>query len=184
MRIASPPRPTGGGPVREEHFDIVAVGGGIGGSGLATVMQRRGRSCLVLERTAEFPDRTKGEWVAPWGVAEAQRTGLYDDLMGARGHFITRHVGYDENVDPAEAEGGAIPLGALPGVTGPMTQRHPDACQALFDAAAGAGAVTKREVEVHEMTAGDRTSVRYSHEGEEHLARARLVVGADGRNSF
>ena len=68
-----------------ETYDLVIIGGGIGGSALATVMQRAGRSCLVLERTTEFPDRTKGEWIAPWGVAEAQRLGVLDDLATARG---------------------------------------------------------------------------------------------------
>jgi 2-polyprenyl-6-methoxyphenol hydroxylase-like FAD-dependent oxidoreductase len=35
----------------EYDYDVVVVGGGIGGAALAAVMQRAGHSCLVLERT-------------------------------------------------------------------------------------------------------------------------------------
>ena len=44
-----------------ERYDLVIAGGGFGGSGLATVMSRAGYRCLVLEKTTEFVDRTKGE---------------------------------------------------------------------------------------------------------------------------
>ena len=118
-----------------DTYDLAIIGGGIGGSALATVMQRAGRSCLVLERTEEFPDRTKGEWIAPWGVAEAQRLGVLDDLATARGHFIRRHASFDPALDPDEVLAAPTELALLPGIDGPMTQRHPDACQALFDAA-------------------------------------------------
>ena len=168
----------------ERDHDLVIIGGGIGGSALATVMQRAGHSCLVLERSTEFPDRTKGEWIAPWGVVEAERLGVRDDLATARGHVLRRHIGYDETRDPAEAEGGALDLALLPGVDGPMTQRHPDACRVLLDAAVAAGADVRRGVERVDVTVDDgRPSVTYSVGGGDRVARARLVVGADGRNS-
>ena len=66
-------------------------------------MQRAGRSCLVLERTEEYPDRTKGEWIAPWGVAEVHRLGILDIVASARGHVIRRHVSFDPALDPDEA---------------------------------------------------------------------------------
>jgi flavin-dependent dehydrogenase len=55
-----------------QAVDLVIVGGGIGGSSMGLVMSRAGYSCVVLERTTEFPDRTRGEWLAPWGVLEAR----------------------------------------------------------------------------------------------------------------
>jgi 2-polyprenyl-6-methoxyphenol hydroxylase-like FAD-dependent oxidoreductase len=167
----------------DQRFDLVIIGGGIGGSGLATVMQRAGYSCLVLERTARFRDVTKGEWIAPWGVLELARTGLLAPFAAARGHVLRRHVRYDETTGPAVAEATMLPLALLPGVDGPMTQRHPDACQALFDAAADAGAVTLRGIDHLEVTPGDCPTVRYHHDGVSYEVRARLVVGADGRSS-
>jgi len=82
----------------------------MGGSALAQVMACAGYRCLVLEATAELPDRTKGEWIAPWGVLDARRIGLEDELRRARGNLISHHVPYDEDKDPAEARAGAVRL--------------------------------------------------------------------------
>ena len=66
-----------------QKYDLVIVGGGIAGCGLATVMARAGKSVLVLEKTTEYPDLVRGEWLAPWGVVEARRTGLLDEMVNA-----------------------------------------------------------------------------------------------------
>lgn len=166
----------------QRDYDLVIVGGGIGGSALANVMARAGRSVLVLEASTEFPDRVRGEWIAPWGVAETKRLDLYDTLVGAGGHHLTRHATYDEALDPASVE--AMPLSMfIAGIPGPLCIGHPHHCQTLFDAAGRAGAVTLRGVETGEITLGERPSVAFRHNGEEHIARARLVIGADGRTS-
>ncbi|HLY78416.1 MAG TPA: NAD(P)-binding protein, partial [Caulobacteraceae bacterium] len=68
------------------NYDLIIVGGGIGGSALATVMARAGKSVLLLEQSLVFEDKVRGEWIAPWGVAEVKRVGLYDLLMSAGGH--------------------------------------------------------------------------------------------------
>ncbi|MFC3068523.1 FAD-dependent oxidoreductase [Phenylobacterium soli] len=167
-----------------EAYDLVIVGGGIGGSALATVMARAGRSVLLLEQSEAYVDRVRGEWIAPWGVAEVQRVGLYDLLMSAGGHHITRHVTYDETLDPAAAEAAPLPLGIFrEGVPGPLCLGHPLHCQTLFDAAKAAGAKALRGVQVTAVTAGENPAVAFAHDGQAHEARARLIVGADGRTS-
>jgi flavin-dependent dehydrogenase len=40
-----------------KDYDIVTVGGGLGGSTLAKVMAERGARVLVVEREAQFKDR-------------------------------------------------------------------------------------------------------------------------------
>ncbi len=167
----------------EHDYDVAVVGGGIGGAALAAVMQRAGHSCLVLERTTAFPDRTKGEWIAPWGVVEARRLGLAEVIASARGHVLHRHVFYDETVDPAEAEAASLGLDLIPGVEGPMTQRHPDACQVLLDAAGAAGADVHRGIEDIDISLDPPTVSFSGGDGGRRTARARLLVGADGRNS-
>ncbi len=167
----------------EYDYDLVIVGGGIGGAALAAVMQRAGHSCLVLERTTTFPDRTKGEWIAPWGMVEAGRLGLAGVIASARGHVLQRHVFYDETVEPAAAEAGSLALNLIPGVEGPMTQRHPDACQVLVDAAAAAGSDVHRGVEQIDISLDPPTVTFSDDNGARRTARARLLVGADGRNS-
>src|SRR5687767_10351385 len=68
--------------------DVIIVGGGIGGSGLATVLARKGKRVLVLEREPKFRDRVRGENMLPWGVSVARRIGLLDDLVAAGGHRV------------------------------------------------------------------------------------------------
>ena len=166
-------------------YDLAIVGGGIGGSALATVMARAGYKVLLLEASEVFEDRVRGEWIAPWGVVETQRVGLYDLLVQSGGHHLKRHVTYDETRPPEVAEQRTLPLGIFaPGVEGPLCLGHPRHCQVLFDAAGAAGATTLRGVAVTEVTVGDAPSVTYEHGGETVTARARLVVGADGRTSM
>jgi len=167
-----------------QTYDLAIVGGGIGGSALAIVMARAGRSVLLLERSEVFEDRVRGEWIAPWGVAEVKRLGLYDLLIGAGGHHLTRHVTYDESVEPAAAEAGILPLGIFKeGVPGPLCIGHPHHCQTLIEAAAAAGADVRRGVNVTSMEAGAAPRVAFEHAGATVEAGARLLVGADGRTS-
>jgi 2-polyprenyl-6-methoxyphenol hydroxylase-like FAD-dependent oxidoreductase len=164
-------------------YDLVIIGGGIGGSALATVMAKAGASVLVLEASTEFPDRVRGEWIAPWGVAETRRVGLYDTLMAAGGHHIARHATYDETLDPASVE--AMPLTMfLPDVPGPLCIGHPHHCQTLFDAAGRVGATMLRGVQVTGVTFAPTPSATYVQDGQTLTATARLIVGADGRTSM
>jgi 2-polyprenyl-6-methoxyphenol hydroxylase-like FAD-dependent oxidoreductase len=167
-----------------EAFDAVIVGGGIAGNALATVLARAGRGALVLERSSAYRDRVRGEAFQPWGVAEARRLGLQAALAGAGGNHLTRFVPYDETLEPAEAEAAAVALdGILPDVPGSLGVGHPQACEALGRAAAEAGARVLRGVEVLDVQFGRTPTVRYRVGDAERVARCRLVVGADGRES-
>jgi menaquinone-9 beta-reductase len=167
------------------EVDLVVVGGGIGGSSMGLVMSRAGYSCVVLERTTTFPDRTRGEWLAPWGVLEARRIGVEADLRTARGHILRRLVIYEPEISQAQAESDELDLSRMvPGVAGAMTQRHPDACQVLFNAAEKAGAQCLRGVEDVGVARGDQIQrVSFKEGGREQEVLCRLVVAADGRQS-
>jgi 2-polyprenyl-6-methoxyphenol hydroxylase-like FAD-dependent oxidoreductase len=90
--------------------EIVIVGGGVCGGALATVLARNGVEVVVLERETSYPDRVRGEFVAPWGGAEFKRLGLLD-LLYARGAIHTkRNVPYDENWSAEHAEHRALDL--------------------------------------------------------------------------
>ena len=168
-----------------DAFDAVIVGGGIAGGALATVLGRAGKAVLVLERSSVYRDRVRGEYVQPWGVAEAIRLRLHDVLVDAGGAHHTRFVPYDETIEPAEAEAAAVPLDRiLPDVPGTLGVGHPQACEALAQAAAAAGARVVRGVEALDVEFGRSPSVRYRAADEERAVRCRLVVGADGRDSM
>jgi 2-polyprenyl-6-methoxyphenol hydroxylase-like FAD-dependent oxidoreductase len=167
-------------------YDLIIVGGGIGGSALATVMAKAGRSVLVLERSTVFEDQVRGEWIAPWGVTEVKRVSLYDLLMGAGGHHLSTHITYDETLDPAVAEATGLPLNIFaPDVPGPLCIGHPSHCQTLIEDAGRSGAEVHRGVDVTEVKLGAAPQVSFTLEnGDKRTATARLVVGADGRQSM
>jgi 2-polyprenyl-6-methoxyphenol hydroxylase-like FAD-dependent oxidoreductase len=164
-----------------ETPEIVVIGGGIAGGAFATVMARAGHSVLMLEITPEHRDVVRGEWLAPWGVAEAKRLGLYDIYRGNGGHHLKRHITYDEGVPAAEAEARTMHFEAL-GNEGPLTLGHPKTCGLLDDAAVAAGAKFLRGVRKTHVTPGAPPTVTFEHAGVAHELRPRLVVAADGRH--
>ena len=130
-----------------QDADVVVVGGGIAGSALATALARAGISVLILERSEVHIDHVRGEWLAPWGVVEAQRLGLYDVLIAGGGHHVTQHVPFGEEVDPELARLMAFDLTSMvPGVPGPLCLGHPTMCDLFNRAAEQAGATLRRGV--------------------------------------
>ena len=101
--------------------EVVIVGGGIAGSTLALILARKGASVTVLERQQDYADRVRGEYMHPWGVAEAHGLRLVDILRAAGGVFVTRGIGYDESIAPDIAEARARNVATMiPGVSGSL----------------------------------------------------------------
>ena len=160
--------------------DVVIVGGGIAGSSLAYALASAGRDVAVLEASTEFEDRVRGEQMHAWGVAEARDVGAEQVLLDAGAHVTTVWRQYNEGApEPME-----LPVSMMvPGVAGTLNLRHPDACQALIDAAARAGARVDRGVSEIAIARNGTTTVSYQQGETSHTLRAPLVVGADGRGS-
>lgn len=172
-------------PFLQETFEVIIIGGGIAGNALAAVLARTGRAVLVLERSMVYRDRVRGEIFNAWGVAEAQRLGLYETLIRAGGIHHTRFVPYDEVLETSDAEAAALALdNILPGVSGTLGVGHPAACEALSSAAVAAGASVRRGISDVDVHLGSAPTVRYRVDGgAEHTDRCRVVIGADGRES-
>jgi 2-polyprenyl-6-methoxyphenol hydroxylase-like FAD-dependent oxidoreductase len=169
----------------DQTFDVIIVGGGLGGSSTAALLAGAGLDVLVLERETVFRDRVRGEWLAPWGILEVEALGIrgiVDSIPHA--NLITRHVGYDETLSPEDAEAAGTDFAALglPG-GGCLGVGHPQLQEALLANAAERGATVRRGTSPARVTPGDPPSVVYSLDGVEHTATARLVIAADGRES-
>ncbi len=163
----------------ENEYDIVTVGGGLGGSSLAKVMAEKGARVLVLEREREFKDRVRGEAMLPWGVAEAQELGIYDLLCETCGH---KARWFDFFLGPAQIMHRDLES-TTPRKTTVLSFYHPEMQEILMSAAAKAGAAVRRGAFVTEVRPGSPASVTFQHEGMTIEVKARLVVGADGRVS-
>jgi 2-polyprenyl-6-methoxyphenol hydroxylase-like FAD-dependent oxidoreductase len=124
------------------------------------------------------------EWLAPWGVSEAQRLGLLDVLEEAGAHYTRRHVPYADFATPEEAEARCIDLTAvLPGVPGAINVGHPRMCEAFDAAAQAAGARLLRGVTDLDVTPGAAPKAGFTFGGRRHEVAPRVVIGADGRGS-
>jgi 2-polyprenyl-6-methoxyphenol hydroxylase-like FAD-dependent oxidoreductase len=161
--------------------EILVIGAGVAGGAFAAVMARAGRSVLLLEITPEHRDVVRGEFIAPWGVAEAQDLGLYDLYVQAGAHHTDRLGIFDEDLDPDIAETQAIDFRSLPQPR-PLAIGHPKLCSLLDEAAVAAGARLLRGVRRTHVTPGSPPVVTFEHQGEAQEVRPRLVVAADGRH--
>src|SRR5713226_7818324 len=161
-------------------YDIITVGGGLGGSALARAMAEHGARVLVLEREQQFRDRVRGEQMHPWGVVEARKLGIYDLLHVTCGHelpwwdmyFGTEQISHRNIVTTTPQQ---VPEFAF---------YHPKMQEVVLQAAAEAGAEIRRGATVREVKPGTRPAVVVEQQGQIEEIHARLVVGADGRASM
>ena len=164
-----------------DGFDLVIVGGGVGGASLATAAARAGLAALVLEKSTVYRDHVRGEWMAPWGVIELKELGLYDSAVAGGGHHLSRNQALDEEAPLDEAVLQTLDLTTLlPGVR-TICLGTRGSVEILIDQAAQAGVDVRRGVDDVSSPGGapaHPTSTRARHEVE-----ARLVVRADGRGS-
>ena len=162
-----------------QSYDLVLVGGGLAASTLAKSMAERGARVLVLEREQQFRDRVRGELMTPWGVAEAQKLGIYNLLRDTVAHevpFVDFFSGtmLMTHRDVTKTTPQQLPCLAF---------HHPAMQEALLDAAARAGACVRRGVTVTQVRTGTSPTVVVGQDGRTEEINARTIVGADGRSS-
>jgi menaquinone-9 beta-reductase len=161
-------------------FDIIVVGGGLGGATLAKAMSEAGLRVLVLERETQFKDRVRGETVHPWGVAEARELGILDLLLSTCGHevpWVDEFIG-GERIQHREL------VATTPHREQELTFYHPAMQNILLQAAADAGANVWRGAHVRDVRGGTQPEVTVEHGGCDKRLQTRIVVGADGRGSM
>jgi 2-polyprenyl-6-methoxyphenol hydroxylase-like FAD-dependent oxidoreductase len=166
--------------MQSKTYDIITVGGGLGGSALAKAMAEHGARVLVVERERHFKDRVRGEAMHPWGVAEARALGIYKLLHEACGHEIPWRDTYlgSERLFHRDLST------TTPQRAAEFAFYHPTMQEVLLTAAAEAGAEIRRGARVRGVKPGPVPTVEIEHDGQVEEVRTRLVVGADGRASL
>jgi 2-polyprenyl-6-methoxyphenol hydroxylase-like FAD-dependent oxidoreductase len=164
--------------------DVVIVGAGIAGSALAISLAGSGHSVTLLEKSTVHVDRVRGEFIVPWGVAEAKTLGILDVLESAGGNYTVRSIPYGEELSPEDARKYSVPMDQMvPGIQGALNLGHPRICNALNEAAIAAGATLLRGVDRIQVSAGLPPRIEFTHSGLNTTLSPRIVIGADGRGS-
>ena len=162
-------------------YDAIVVGARCAGSPTAMLLAQKGYRVLVVDR-ASFPSDTLSTHVihAP-GVAALRRWGVLDDVI-ASGCPPVDHYAFD--FGPVKITGTQRP--AEDGGRLTYAPRRTVLDKALVDAASRAGAEVREQFTVSEVLVEGGTVVGitgHDHGGRSVTDRARVVIGADGRNS-
>jgi menaquinone-9 beta-reductase len=161
-------------------FDVIVGGGGIAGSVLAGVLARSGLGVLVIEKEERFRDRVRGESTWPYGVADARAMGLEPLFADAGVVEITgvRHYANREAAPPYRWAEDSIDK--LPEIG----FYHPRFQDAAVHWAESLGATVIRPAKAIAFSRNGKPSVSAVADGHEQSYEARLVVGADGKQSM
>ncbi|HKW63578.1 MAG TPA: FAD-dependent monooxygenase [Candidatus Acidoferrum sp.] len=162
-----------------QPFDLVIVGGGLGGATLAKCMAERGARVLVLEHEKQFRDRVRGEFLTPWGVAEAMKLGIYDLLCEKVAHKIPWVDFFAAEQMTAHRDVVATTPHQCPCVS----FYHPEMQELLLSAAERAGATVRRGTSFKEIKGRAPLIAVLAENGHTEEVHARLLVGVDGRSS-
>lgn len=156
-------------------YDVIVVGARCAGSPLAMLLARRGYRTLLVDR-ATFPSDTVSTHVIhPPGAAALRRWGLLDQVVATGCPPVGRY----------SFDFGPVTLAGAPGSADSPYAYAPRRTlldKILLDAAGAAGAEIREGYVVEELLfdEGRVSGIRGSSGA---VDRARVVVGADGRNS-
>ena len=164
--------------------DILIVGGGIGGSGLAAALRGRGYSIVIIEASKDPLDTARGDHIQPVVVEILEKWGCLNTFMerGAEKRFGTHYMtATGENVLNCPLDGLPLPLPYY------LVFHHEMIGQAFMDLAAENKQLNViRPAWGREFDAldGDIVACHVKlPDGSVATIRPKLVIGADGRSS-
>jgi 2-polyprenyl-6-methoxyphenol hydroxylase-like FAD-dependent oxidoreductase len=161
-------------------YDAIVVGARCGGSTTAMLLARQGHSVLLVDR-ATFPsDTLSTNVIHARGIALLDKWGLLDRLL-ASGCPAMTHYRFD--FGPVVIDGTTKPV---EGHIDAYAPRRFVLDEILVDGARAAGAEVREAFNMDALIIEDgvvRGIVGHSGDGEPVEFRARIVIGADGKNS-
>ena len=157
-------------------YDAIVVGARAAGSPTAMLLARKGYRVLLVDR-ASFPsDTLSTHYIHQPGIARLRQWGLLERLVETGCPPVSR-MSFD--VGPFALDGASPPSD---GVAEGYCPRRTVLDSLLLDAATEAGAEVRTGVAIDELLFDNGAVVGVRAGGA--AERARVVIGADGRNSF
>ena len=164
----------------EKQYDAIVVGARCAGSPTAMLLAQKGYNVLVVDR-ATFPSDTMSTHIVhPPGVAALRRWGLLDRLVPTG----------CPPIDTYTFDFGPFTLSGSPGTADSPVSYCPRRTvldKLLVDGASEAGAEVREAFTIEDLVVDDGrvTGVRgHGKGGKSVTEQAKVVIGADGRNSF
>jgi 2-polyprenyl-6-methoxyphenol hydroxylase-like FAD-dependent oxidoreductase len=164
----------------QDRYDAIVVGARCAGSPTGMLLAREGYKVLIVDR-AKFPSDTLSTHILhPPGVDAMRRWGLLDRLVATG----------CPPIDTYAFDFGPFMISGAPGtVDAPVAYcpRRTVLDKLLVDAASEAGAEVREGFTVKEILIEEGRVVGiqgHGEDGQDVTERARVVIGADGRNSF
>ena len=158
--------------------DVVVVGGGPGGATVATLLARRGRDVMLIERSPAWRWRACGVFSSPAAVTALRRAGLDEEVLRSAALPVTAmRVEADDGTAFRLTYGGD---GSLERSAVGFDREALDA--ALLDMARAAGVEVRSGVTLTGAVFGDDRQ-RLAIRGGADEVETRLLVGADGVRS-
>lgn len=161
-------------------YDAIIVGARCGGSPTAMLLARKGHRVLVVDR-ARFPsDTLSTHFIQQPGVALLARWGFVEPLLAAGTPLIKKaSVG---SLEVAQT----IEIPEIEGVPGTLAPRRTLLDKLLIDGARDAGAEVREGFTFEDLVVEEGRVTGISGrqaDGQNVTESARIVIGADGRNS-
>lgn len=161
-------------------YDAIVIGARCAGSPTAMLLAEKGYEVLLLDR-ASFPSDTISTLIIKYpGVAQLEKWDLLEAVEATNCPPLRRFTGH---IGDGPVSGNPPPEDGVPMIA----PRRDLLDEILVDAAVDAGAELREEFVVRELsTDGDQvTGIKGQPKGGTPVTEeARIVVGADGRNSL
>ncbi|MEJ2481372.1 MAG: NAD(P)/FAD-dependent oxidoreductase [Acidihalobacter sp.] len=172
-------------PTAAQQCDVLVIGGGPAGSGVAALLAQKGRKVVVLEKD-HHPRFHIGESLLPQSLPLLEKLGVLDEVRDSIG-ILKPGAEFNSDTHPNRQQVYYFKYAWDKAYPHAYEVRRAEFDHALFRNAASKGAQTVEGMRVTEIDfRKDQTSLVHARDeqGEEHIWEARFVIDASGRDTL